>query len=84
MSDQAETTRGLDPMPRAIFNKARENDRRPWTAAEDKAIIEIASLGVCHAVNPYKDALPDRRFGVILDRRNQLMEAGLCRIPQPL
>lgn len=84
MSDTIEITRGIDPMPRPIYTKARDNDRRPWTAEEDAALIRIASAGICNGQNALKKALPDRKFGVILDRRAQLMEAGLLTIPAPL
>ena len=84
MTATLEITRGLDPMPRPIFAKARDNDRRPWTAEEDETIIRIASTGICSGQGALEKALSHRRFGVICDRRAQLVEAGLLRIPAPL
>jgi hypothetical protein len=84
MADTLEITRGLDPMPRPIYTKARDNDRRPWSADEDETLIRTARSAICSGQGALEKALPHRRFGVILDRRAQLMEAGLLTIPAPL
>lgn len=84
MATQPSYTQGLDPMPRPIFTKARDNDRRPWTAEEDETIIDIASTGICAGQGALERALPNRRYGDILERRAALVEAGLLKIPAPL
>lgn len=84
MTTTIETTPGLDPMPRPIFTKARDNDRRLWTAEEDRTIIDLCSIGICSGQGALEKALPHRRYGDILERRAQLKEAGLLRIPAPL
>jgi hypothetical protein len=80
------TAPALDPMPRPVFTKARDNDRRAWTEQEDAAIIDIFSLGICAGQTSYifPERLPGRRYGDILERRDALKEAGRLRVPAAL
>jgi len=43
---------------------------RPWSPEEDEALAEICSIGL--ASDFWRLALPDRRFGDIVDRRRDL------------
>lgn len=56
----------------------------PFTPEQDEAIIEAARLGFVTLGNPLKDAVPERRYGDILERRNELKEAGRYTPEAPL
>lgn len=59
-------------------------DTRPFTEEEDTRIINAARLGCVTFGNPYTEACPERRYGDILERRNELKEAGRYTPPKSL
>lgn len=64
----------------------KQRDQRPFNPAEDAAIMEVASIGLCasHIDHAFNSRLPERRFGDVLERRNQLAEMGLLQMRAPL
>ncbi len=73
-------------MARPNRNWPKRADRRPWTDAEDAALIDVFSLGICSGQTStiFQRVVPGRRYGDILDRRDALTQAGRLTIPAPL
>lgn len=64
----------------------KQRNLAPWTPTEDAALTSIATMGLCTTFSSeaYRNALPDRRYGEVLERRLELVEAGSLTLPAPL
>jgi len=51
----------------------------PWSPDEDAKLADMVNLGVTTEAWPVQ--FPARRFGEVLERRLELIEAGRCQHP---
>lgn len=55
---------------------------RPFTPQEDQELCQMVRCGL--SAEFYKDNLPGRAFGEIVDRRLDLIKAGVLRRARPI
>lgn len=65
-----------------MSRRATRRAPAPWTPEEEAKLCQMVSCGLC--VDHYARELPTRRFGEILERRLELVEAGRVSHPRAL